>query len=216
MRPIQQNLYFVEEDDAGIASAQTPAENGSLSLDGPLATAGTVTLPIAAPVTLTSTDDFSGVTFTIIGTDQNNLPISEAVTGPNNETVTSTLSFKTITEIATDAPSGLSSETVSAGVPDVGLGAGAWWPLDIYTPNQVTNISATIVSGTAGYTVEYTNEDPFDLNITQQAVNHPDANLVGASTDQTGFTTTLMRAVRFNIASGTGHIRATVVQQSTQ
>ena len=122
----------------------------------------------------------------------------------------------TITEIATDAPSGLTTETVSAGVPDVGLGPTAWWPLDIYVPNQVTTISANILSGTATYTVEYTNEDPFDTSISQLAVNHPVAGLVGASTSQTGFTTTLMRAVRFNVASGDGKIRATVVQQSTQ
>lgn len=216
MRPIQQNLYFVSEDAVGIASAQTPTENGSLTLDGPLATAGTVVLPVASPVTLTSTDDFSAITFTIVGTDQDNFAISEAIAGPNNETVETTLSFKTVTSIGTDAPAGLTTEEVSAGVLDVNIGALPWWPLDIYTPNQVTNISATIVSGTATYTVEYTNEDPFDPNITQQEVNHPDANLVGASTDQTGFTTTLMRAVRFNIASGTGQLRATVVQQSTQ
>lgn len=216
MRPIQQNLYFVSEDDNGIAEAQTPAQDADLTLDGALADGGTVVLPIAAPVTFTSVDNFSTVTFTIYGTDQNGFAISEAVTGPNNNTVTSTLSFKTITQITTDAPAGLTTEEVSAGVADVNVGALAWWPLDIYTPNQVTNISATIVSGTAGYTVEYTNEDPFNLNISQQEVNHPDANLVGASTDQTGFTTTLMRAVRFNITSGTGQIRATVVQQSTQ
>lgn len=216
MRPIQQILAFVSEDDAGIASAQTPAQNADLTLDGALASGGSVTLPVAAPVTLTSTDDFSAVTFTVTGTDANGLPISEAITGPDNETVTGTLSFLTITEIATDAPSGLTTETVSAGVPDVGLGPTAWWPLDIYVPNQVTTISANILSGTATYTVEYTNEDPFDTSITQLAVNHPVATLVGASTDQTGFTTTLMRAVRFNVASGDGKIRATVVQQSTQ
>lgn len=216
MRPIQQTLTFIAADPNGVATAQTPTQNGNLTLDGALASGGTVTFSTPAKVTLTSTDDFSAVTFTVYGTDSSNQSISEAITGPNNTTVTGTTFFKTITQIATNAPSGLTTETVEAGVPNTNLGAGAWWPLDIYTPNQVTTISATILSGTATYTVQYTNEDPFDTSITQQAVSHPTANLVGASTSQTGFTTTLMRAVRFNIASGTGQIRATVVQQSTQ
>ena len=96
-----------------------------------------------------------------------------------------------------------------------GESVGDWWPLDIYTPNQVTTISVTLVSGTANYTVQYTNEDPFDTSITHQAVSHPVAALVGATASQTGFTTTLMRAVRVNTASGTGTLRVTVVQHST-
>lgn len=216
MRPIQQILTFISSDVEGIATAQTPGLDADLTIDGTYADGGSVTLPVASFVTLTSTSDFSAVTFTITGTNEKGATITEDVTGPNNETVSSTLQFKTITQIATDSPGTFTVETVSAGVPATNTGAGPWWPLDIYTPNQVTNISATILSGTATYTVEYTNEDPFDTTITQQEVNHPDANLVGASTDQTGFTTTLMRAVRFNIGGGAGKIRATVVQQSTQ
>lgn len=96
-----------------------------------------------------------------------------------------------------------------------GAETGDWWPLDIYTPNQVTTISANLLSGTATYSIEYTNEDPFDTSITQLAVAHPDASFTGATGSHTGFTTTLMRAVRVKIASGTGVLRVTVVQQST-
>jgi hypothetical protein len=63
--------------------------------------------------------------------------------------------------------------------------------------------------------VQFTNEDPFDPDITPLAVAHPVAALTGASADQTAFTTTLMRAVRVNVASGAGQLRVTVVQQST-
>jgi hypothetical protein len=45
-------------------------------------------------------------------------------------------------------------------------------------------------------------------------VAHPVAALTGATTDQTAFTTTLMRAVRV-ATSGAGTLRTTVVQQST-
>ncbi len=215
MRPIQQNLAFNAADADGISTAQTPAENADLTLDGALVSGGVATLINPGYITLTSVDDFSAVTFTVIGTDAAGLPISEAITGPNNETVTGSVVFKTVTEIQTDAPAGLTTETVSAGNAAVGLGPTGWWPLDIYTPNQVTTISGNILTGTATYSVEYTNEDPFDTTITQLVVAHPVAALTGATADQTAFTTTLMRAVRFNVASGTGTIRATVVQQST-
>jgi hypothetical protein len=96
-----------------------------------------------------------------------------------------------------------------------GASTGPWWPLDIYTPNQVTTISANLLSGSANYSIEYTNEDPFNTSITQLAVPHPTAALTGATASQTAFTTTLMRAVRVKTASGTGVLRVTVTQQST-
>jgi hypothetical protein len=216
MRPIQQNLSCFAAVTNSIATAQTPTLNANLTLNGTLVSGGVATLLTPATVSLTSTNNFSTVTFTVIGTDASGNTISEAIAGPNNNTVQTTKVYATVTQIQTDAPSGLTTETVSAGNTAVGLGPTAWWPLDIYTPNQVTSISGTIVSGSLTYSVQYTNEDPFDTTITQQVVSHPVAALVGASTSQTGFTTTLMRAVRFNIASGTGVLRATVVQQSTQ
>tara|TARA_R110000868_G_scaffold398600_1_gene671853 strand:- start:322 stop:612 length:291 start_codon:yes stop_codon:yes gene_type:complete len=96
------------------------------------------------------------------------------------------------------------------------VSTGTWWPLDIYVPNQVTTISCALASGTATYSVEYTNEDPFDTAITQLAVAHPTAALTGATASQTASTTTLMRAVRVNTAAGTGTLRVVVTQQSTE
>jgi hypothetical protein len=89
-----------------------------------------------------------------------------------------------------------------------------WWPLDINTPNQVTTISVNLLSGTVSYSVQYTNENVFDTTITPLAVAHPTAALTTATASQTASTTTLMRAVRLVIASGTGSVRVTVVQQS--
>lgn len=97
-----------------------------------------------------------------------------------------------------------------------GASTGDWWPLDIYVPTPDTTISCTVVSGTATYSVEYTNEDPFNTAITQQAVAHPVAALTGATTSQTASTGVVMRAVRVKTASGTGTLRVTVTQQSTQ
>lgn len=216
MRPIQQTLNIETADPNGVVTAETPVNNTDLTLDGAYVSGGVATFPFPTEVTFTSADDLSTVTFTVIGTDATNNYQSEEVVGPNNETVQTTNTFATVTAIEVSTVTTFTTETVDVGGAAVGIGNGAWWPLDIYTPNQVTTISCNILaSGTATYSVQYTNEDPFDTSITQLAVAHPTAALTGATTDQTAFTTTLMRAVRVNVASGSGQLRVTVVQQST-
>lgn len=65
-----------------IAAIQSPPGPGSLTLQSP----GPLVAPVA--LSLTSSGDCSGVTFTITGTDENgNLQVSDVITGPNNETV---------------------------------------------------------------------------------------------------------------------------------
>lgn len=218
MRPIQQTLNIETADPNGVVTAETPVNNVALTLDGAYTSGGVATFPFPTAVTFTSTSNLSTVTFTVIGTDANNVYQTEAIVGPNNTTVTGTKTFKTVTSIAVATVTTFTTQTVDAGGAAVGIGNGPWWPLDIYTPNQVTTISANILaSGSATYSIEYTNEDPFDLSITQLAVAHPASGgaFTSASTDQTHFTTTLMRAVRVNVASGSGQLRVTVVQQST-
>ena len=215
MRPIQQTIYIETADPNGVVTAETPVDGTDLTIGGAYASGGVATFPYPTEVTLTSTDNLSTVTFTVIGTTAGGVYQSEDVTGPNNDTVQTSNVFATVTAIEVATVTTFTTETVEVGGADVGVGTGAWWPLDIYTPNQVSSISCNIVSGTANYTVQYTNEDPFDTSITQLAVAHPVAALTGASTDQTAFTTTLMRAVRVNVASGAGQLRVTVVQQST-
>jgi len=215
MRPIQKTLSFQAASATGVTTAQTPADGVDLTIDGVYAAGGVATFYGATVVALASTSNLSTVTFTVTGTDASGVTISEAVVGPNNSTVSTTQLFKTVTAVSVATATTFTTETVSVGNPNsASFGTGAWWPLDIYTPNQVTNISCNELSGAVTYSVEYTNEDPFDTSITQLAVAHPVVALTGATTSQTGFTTTLMRAVRV-VTSGSGALRVTVVQQST-
>lgn len=205
MRPIQiVTTSFPIADGNYLATAQTPAVAGFLTL-----VASTITPPRF--VTITSAGNDSGRTFTIVGVGPNNETQTEAVTGANVGTSTSTKTFAFVESIYVD---GATAGAVEAGVTQSGYSQ--WIPLDIYTPNQVTTISAT-VSGTVNYSIEYTNEDPFDHSFVHQAVAHPAAGgaFTSATTSQTHFTTTLMRAVRYKINSGSGSIRLTITQQST-
>lgn len=217
MRPIQKTISYAAADPNSAVEAETPVDGVDLTLGGAFASGGVVTFPEATTVAFSSASDISDVTFTVTGTDGNGFPQSEAVTGVNNSTVATTSLFKTITSIAVATVTTYTVETVEVGNPDTpSFGTGAWWPLDIYVPNQVTTISVNELAGSITYSVEYTNEDPFDTSITQLAVAHPVAALTGATASQTAFTTTLMRAVRVNFTAGTGTGRVTVVQQSTQ
>lgn len=215
MRPIQKTLTFQAASVTGVTTAQTPANGVNLTINGVYASGGVATFNEATIVALFSASNLSTVVFTINGTAANGVTIFENVTGPNNTTVSTTQLFKTVTSISVATATTFTTETVSVGNPNSSsFGTGAWWPLDIYVPNQVTNISCNELAGAVTYSVEYTNEDPFDTTITQLAVAHPVAALTGASTSQTATTTTLMRAVRV-VTSGSGSLRVTVVQQST-
>jgi hypothetical protein len=205
MRPIQiTTTSFPAADGNYLATSQTPLAAGFLTL-----VASTITPPRF--VTITSAGDETARTFTIVGVGTNNDNQTETVTGANAGVATSTKTFSFVTSIFVDAAT---AGAVEAGVTQSGYSQ--WIPLDIYNPNQVTTISAT-VSGTVNYSIEYTNEDPFDHSFVHQTVAHPATGgaFTNASTNQTHFTTTLMRAVRYKINSGSGSIRLTITQQST-
>jgi hypothetical protein len=205
MRPIQiVTTSFPTGDADYLATADTLAAAGFLTL-----VESTITPPRF--VTITSTGDDTGLTFTIVGVGPNGETQTELLAGANAGAATSTKTFASVTSIYSD---GATDGDVEAGVDQAGYSQ--WIPLDIYVPNQVTTISAT-VSGTINYSIQYTNEDPFDHSFVHQAVAHPASGgaFTGASTSQTHFTTTLMRAVRYLINSGDGTIRLTITQQST-
>jgi hypothetical protein len=221
VRPIQKTINIAAATANTVALSQKPEDGIALTLNGSLVTSGVATFTYPTQVSFGSASNLSTVTFTVYGlvlnADGTKTANSEAVTGPNNTTVATTLTFVNVDLITVATATTFTTQRVVAGGAAVGIGTGPWWPLDIAVPNQVTTISCNILaSGSANYTVQYTNEDPFNTGITQLAVAHPSGAMTGASTSQTASTTTLMRAVRVNVASGAGQLRVTVVQQSTR
>lgn len=208
MRPISFTRSQPAADADSIVSAQSLSVSGAITLDGVLVSNGVAVLTVPAVLTATNAASET-INFVVTGTGPAGQSQVETLALTASGTVTGSLSFATVTGIVSDAPA---DGTISIG--NGVSGYTSWIPLDIYTPNQVTNISGK-TSGTVNYSVEYTNEDPFDLSIQQLAVPHPNASLTAASGDETQFTTTLMRAVRLKINSGDGSVRFTIVQQST-
>lgn len=204
MRPIQLITPSYSAAVANyLATSQKPAGAIALTL--------TATLTLTPPrfVTITSVADETAKLFTVVGLGVDGLTQTEVIAGLDTATATSTLVYSSVSSITVSAGT---TGNVTAGFAQSGFSE--WIPMDIYTPNQVTTVSATL-TGTANYSIQYTNEDPWDHTFDQTAVAHPTAALTGATASQTASSTTLMRALRYKINSGTGTLRLTIVQQST-
>lgn len=211
MRPISFIYSQAATDADSIAAPQLLNASGAITLDGSAVVSGVADFK-SSPAYITVTSEASAaVSFLVTGTKPGGVTTqTETIAFTASGTVTGSIAFATVTGITASAAT---SATITVGNLDSGYTD--WIPLDIYVPNQVTTISAK-TSGTVDYSVEYTNEDPFDRSIVHLAVPHPNASLTAASGDETQFTTTLMRAVRLKVNSGDGTIRFTIVQQSTQ
>jgi hypothetical protein len=91
-----------------VAAAQTTTGGTPLTL-----TTSPYVLPAPQFLTLSSTSNFSGINFTIVGTNQETgASQTEVLTGPNNGTVSSTNVYASITSIT---PTTTSGNTISAG-----------------------------------------------------------------------------------------------------
>jgi hypothetical protein len=211
MQPIVKTIGPLAAADAdGICLSQTPLAAGALTINGALASGGVATIASPAKITITTVADESGKTFTVTGTNYSGSVISEVITGPNNTTGTSSLTYKTVTRIVVSA--------ATAGAITVGnaqSGSSPWIALDPWAFPQVA-IQCS-VSGTVDYTVQQTLDNPNDpINpvaaADMQWVDHPDVSLVGASTTQQGNYGYAPLFMRVNLNSGSGSIRMTVVQ----
>ena len=87
-------------DANGVCLAQQLVEAGNLVIAGALATGGVATFGEQQKVTIASAGNLSALTFTVYGTTSFGNSVSQAIAGPNNETVSTTANFKTITRVA--------------------------------------------------------------------------------------------------------------------
>jgi hypothetical protein len=104
MRFKEYDVDLADADADGICASQTPAAGGeqNLTIDGALASGGSVTLDYARQIAIVSAADDSARTFTLTGTDPQGVAQTEDVTGGNATTVESAKYFKTITQVSVD------------------------------------------------------------------------------------------------------------------
>lgn len=205
MRPITLSRTLVAGAVGAIAAAQTTAGAGNLLINGTLASGGVATTDAQRTVGLTSAANLSAINFTITGTDQQGRVISEVLAGPNANTVSSVLNYKTVTSIAVSAAVGtnVTADTVATG-------ASQEIPVDIY--NNVFNVTlATEITGVVNYTIQYTFDDVFGgapgpFNWASVA------GLQTQTTNQNAVQTQPVRAFRTLTNSGQGTVKLLVVQ----
>lgn len=162
------------------------------------------------PVTIlgNAATNHSAKTFTITGTDANDVAITNAIAGPNGvATVTSTKRFKTVTSVTVDSTTG--ADTFDIGW--TALASTAWIGLDTrYAPFDV-GVGAVLVSGTVDYDLEHTYDDISTNATVQVAYNNATMAAKTASFD-VGLSYPV-KAVRLDINSHTSAVmRFTVIQ----
>jgi hypothetical protein len=205
-----------------ISALQTLAGAGNLLLNGSLNTSGNYTSHVTYPgslaipliifsgytrtITLTSTNNLSGVNFTINGI-LNNAPLSEVLAGPNNNTVTSVNAYDAITSISTNA----AAAAVSAGTGTTGRTAWISFDYDMLVPNY--SVQGVVTATTINYTLFLTLDDP--NVVTTPTVFSPVMALTGATTSQFASLTNPINYmnITINSSNATGALVATFLQQ---
>jgi hypothetical protein len=211
MRPIFATVGPLTAASANaICLSQTPAGAGALTLNGALVSGGVAVLDTARRVLITCAGNESTKTFTLTGTSYNGKVQSETLAGPNATTVQSVLDYKTVTSITISAAA---AGAITVGTS--GVASSRWLRLDNWAFPQV-GIQCD-VSGTVNYTVQQTMDDPNNENVSMTPaavnwVNHPDANLVGATATLQGNYGYAPIYARVTLNSGTGSVVMTLVQ----
>ncbi len=165
----RKHLYvtLADEDRDGIAQAQQRVGAGTLTLNGALVSGGVYTAGdggtscrVGHQVSIYSGGNLSGVTFTVVGTDPDGLALSEAITGPNANTVESSNYFYTVTSVSTsatiasDAEIGIVDEVATQRIPIEPRASG--WEVGM----------GVKITGTANVTAQLTMDDIFDSTVT--------------------------------------------------
>lgn len=210
-RPVVFSFPAVDRD--GICAAQTTAGAGALTINGALldlpATMqgdARVVLPgIARVVSIYSTGNLSGLTFTVTGTNLRGATITEDITGPNNTTVEGSTEFHSITGVSADGAVGTAAEVGTGST-----GSTNWYRTDDFA--DIANISIGLaITSTASVTVQNTFDDA-NVAAPTTTYNHPTLAAVTASAESNyAFPPGWVRAI-MNSSSGNGAFTATFTQ----
>ena len=162
---------------------------------------------IQRTVTITSTDNQTGVDFTITGLDLYGNTVSEVLTGGDNTTVTSVEHYAVVTSITADDAVGTA----------ITVGSGAGGTTRWFTPNREANPTSIslylVIGGTINVTVQDT---PNDINggdglpTSGQIFSHP--SLAGETSSGSSNYAFPPGAIRLLVTSGSGTCEFTIIQ----
>lgn len=208
MRPIFITKQMTAAVTTAVCASQSPGA-GAITINGTLASGGVATFTTQRQVIITSGGNDSGISFTITGTNDNNVVISETITGANVGAATSTIDFLTVTSIT---HTGSVAGTLTAGT----NGVGCTHPIPLAHYQTPFNVSLALEFPTAGSTatVQYTYDDVFSLSVIQSnGLRWTDmSSLTSKTTDTDGSLTAPVAAVRMKITTGTAPVTLTVRQ----
>lgn len=191
-------------DTDSVAASQTPAGASNLTL-----TASTVTFgsDAAQKVTVTSSSNISNRSFTITGTNVYGLALVEAITGPNNNTVTTTGLFKSVTQVAISG--------AAAGAVLVGNSAdaeGMMYASDANSNPFQVGLGCVIGSGTPTFTVKHTFDAVLATGFDYNSSYWFDHSVIDdKTTNQDGNYNFPVTAIKLTL-SAAGSVTMTVVQ----
>ena len=187
MRPILISYTPLDDSTTYFATALTGATG--------VLTTFLVTDSLAHNVSLTSAANLSAITMTVAGLDADGQAQTEAITGPNANTVYGAKYFSRLNTITFGAT--LGANTMDVGIKDVSICPTI--PVDyIQNPFNVTLMGD--ISGTINWGVQYTEQAIYDSQpSTLVWFNH--ATLASKTADSDGASTATIRAVRLLINS---------------
>lgn len=203
----QASKTLAAADDDGIAESQSPGA-GAITLDGILVTDGVAVLDTPRRIIVTSGADDTDITFTIVGTNQAGNPLSETITGANNNVVATTQDFATVTSVT---HTGSVQTTVTVGTN--GEGSTPWFIANRENSNALFGIAVVKVpaSGTIDFDIEFTLDDP-NAPFTGTFPTTFDVSTTGTDTEYVSISTPVT-AIRATVNSGTDEIRVIIVQE---
>lgn len=211
-RPKIKTITIADADLDGICVDINATGAGTLTPTGALVSGGVATTDLPRHVSITSTADESGVTFTFTGTDRIGNVITEDVTGPNATTVEGSKNFATITSIAVDGA--LTSTQVDVGTADA-LETG-WYPLDLASDSAI-GFGIIPNSTNANFTMQHTFDDVWASGFDESDANAFDHDTVVSKTaaidGNYAFPAQALR-LKINSLAGASTIKLRIVQSS--
>lgn len=109
-----------------IALSQTTSGAGNLTLNGASVSGGIAAFAVPRKIAIASTGNLSTITFTVVGTDRYGNAQSIALAGPNNNTVTTSQDFATVTQVSVSATVGTAATVGTSTVTSTPWYVGDW------------------------------------------------------------------------------------------